>query len=340
MNQHRRQLRVHRPDVLGLDEVPRPTPGPRDVLVRVVVCGICGTDLGYLATGGLRGSGEQPMPLGHELSGVIDSIGDEVEDLRPGMRVVVNPDDDAIGNGGPEGGFCDTVLVRNARSGRNIHVLPDSVPFELAALVEPLSVALHGVNRAKVKPDSQVVVYGAGMIGLGVIVNLRRRGVCDIVVVDRQDCRLALARRMGATATINPDHEDLRTALAKLHGESTKYGFATVNTRIFIDAAGAGSLLQRTVEMCAHGARIVIVAVYRQPVALDLLMVMAKEIELAGSIAYPDNEFQEVLDMLAAQEVDVGPLITHRFPFSQASDAFTQARNVNEAIKVMVNISA
>ena len=69
-------------------------------------------------------------------------------------------------------------------------------------------------------------------------------------------------------------------------------------------------------------------------------MVMAKEIELAGSIAYPDNEFQEVLDMLAAQEVDVGPLITHRFPFSQASDAFTQARNVNEAIKVMVNISA
>ena len=145
---------------------------------------------------------------------------------------------------------------------------------------------------------------------------------------------------MGATATTNPDHEDLRTALAKLHGESTKYGFATVNTRIFIDAAGAGSLLQRTVEMCAHGARIVIVAVYRQPVALDLLMVMAKEIELAGSIAYPDNEFQEVLDMLAAQEVDVGPLITHRFPFSQASDAFTQARNVNEAIKVMVNISA
>ncbi|MBK6675618.1 MAG: alcohol dehydrogenase catalytic domain-containing protein [Rhodocyclaceae bacterium] len=175
--------------------------------MRVVVCGICGTDLGYLATGGLRGSGEQPMPLGHELSGVIDSIGDEVEDLRPDMRVVVNPDDDAIGNGGPEGGFCHTVLVRNARSGRNIHVLPDSVPFELAALVEPLSVALHGVNRAKVKPDSQVVVYGAGMIGLGVIVNLRRRGVRDIVVVDRQDCRLALARRMGATATINPDHE-------------------------------------------------------------------------------------------------------------------------------------
>ena len=116
MNQHRRQLRVHRPDVLGLDEVPRPTPGPRDVLVRVVVCGICGTDLGYLATGGLRGSGEQPMPLGHELSGVIDSIGDEVEDLRPGMRVVVNPDDDAIGNGGPEGGFA--TLYWSATPGR------------------------------------------------------------------------------------------------------------------------------------------------------------------------------------------------------------------------------
>lgn len=200
MNQHRRQLRVHRPDVLGLDEVPRPTPGPRDVLVRVVVCGICGTDLGYLATGGLRGSGEQPMPLGHELSGVIGSIGDEVEDLRPGMRVVVNPDDDAIGNGGPEGGFCHTVLVRNARSGRNIHLVPDNLNLELAALVEPLSVSLHGVNRARVKPGSKVVVYSAGMIGLGVLFNLRRRGVRDIVVVDRQEFRLDLARRLGARA--------------------------------------------------------------------------------------------------------------------------------------------
>ncbi len=340
MNQIRRQLRIHRPDVLGLDEVSGPSPGPGDVLVRVAACGICGTDLGYLARGGVRGPGEQPMPLGHELAGIIEYAGERVEGLSPGMRVVINPDDDAIGNGGPEGGFCETVLVREARPGGNVYVIPDQLSFELAALVEPLSVALHGVNRARVEPGSKVVVHGAGMIGLGVVINLRRRGVRDIVVVDRQDHRLELARRMGAAATINPDQQDLRATLAALHGESTKYGFSTVNTEVFIDAAGAGSLLQRSIEICAHGARIVVVAVHHQPIALDLLMVMAKEIELTGSIAYPGNEFQEVIDMLTEGKIDVTPLITHRFPFSEVLAAFGQARDIKTAVKVMVDIGA
>jgi len=340
MKHYRRQLRVHRPDVLTLDELPVPAPGPGDVLVRVATCGICGTDLGYLARGGVRGPGDHPMALGHEFSGIIESTGKQVEDMYPGMRVVVNPDDDAIGNGGSEGGFCDTVLIRNACRGGNIHLVPDDLSLELAALVEPLSVSLHGVNRARVKPESKVVVYGAGMIGLGVLINLRRRGVRDIVVVDRQEFRLDLAGRLGARATINAARDDLRAELAKLHGESTKYGFASVNTDIFIDAAGAGELLQRTIEICAYGARIVIVAVHRKPIPLDLLPVMAKEIELAGSIAYPGDEFQEILGMLAGREVDVTPLITHRFPLDEASTAFARARDVDSAIKVMVTINA
>lgn len=338
MPRHRQQLRIHNPDDLRLDAVPLPHVGAADVLVRVAVCGICGSDLGYLAKGGTRGPTGTPMPLGHEFSGVIEEVGAQVADLRPGMRVVVNPDDDGIGNGGPEGGFSEWVLVKNARVGGNIHPLPDALSFERAALVEPLSVALHGVNRARVKPESKVVVYGAGVIGLGIVVGLRRRGVHDIVVVDLQDERLEVARRLGASATVNPAQEDLQAALGRLHGTSQKYGFASVNTDIFIDAAGAASLLQKTVAMCASGTRIVVVAVYRQPVALDLVMVMAKEIELAGSIAYPGDEFQEVIGMLAQGDVDVGPLITHRFPFSAALAAFEQARDATRALKVMIAI--
>ncbi|WP_186453996.1 zinc-dependent alcohol dehydrogenase [Denitratisoma sp. DHT3] len=338
MTRHRQQLRIHSLDDLRLDTVPLPNVGAGDVLVRVAVCGICGSDLGYLAKGGTRGPTGTPMPLGHEFSGVIDEVGAHVADLCPGMRVVVNPDDDGIGNGGPEGGFSEWVLVKNARLGGNIHPLPDALSFERAALVEPLSVSLHGVNRARVKPESKVVVYGAGVIGLGVVVGLRRRGVRDIVVVDLQDARLETARRLGASATVNPAREDLQAALGRLHGTRQKYGFASVATDVFIDAAGAGGLLQQTVAMCASGARIVVVAVYRQPVALDLVMVMAKEIELAGSIAYPGDEFQEVIGMLAQGEVDVDPLITHRFTFSAALAAFEQARDATRALKVMVEI--
>ncbi|CAB1370094.1 Alcohol dehydrogenase, zinc-binding domain protein [Denitratisoma oestradiolicum] len=334
----RRQLRVHKPDDLRMDEMALPELTGADALIRVAACGICGSDLGYLSKGGMRGPSDTPLSLGHEFAGVIEQVGNQVCGLHPGMRVVVNPDDNLIGGGGPEGGFSEWVLVRQARAGSNIHPIPDHLPFELAALTEPLSVSLHGVNRARVTPQSKVVIYGAGVIGLGIVIGLRRRGVRDIVVVDRQQERLEMARHLGASATINPGSEDLRATLGKLHGESQKYGFPMVNTDIFIDAAGAGSLLQQTVEMCRSGTRIVIVAVYRQPVAIDMVMVMAKEIELTGSIAYPDDEFQEVIGMLGKGEVDTSTLITHRFPFDQAMAAFAQAKDTASALKVMVSI--
>lgn len=334
----RRQLRVYQPNGLRVDEVPVPAAGPSDALIRVAACGICGTDLGYLAAGGLAGPTDRPMPLGHEFAGIVEQVGTDVTGLCPGMRVTVDPDDNAIGNGGNEGAFSQWVLVRNARLAGNIHALPDDLPFELGALVEPLSVSLHGVNRARVTPDHKVVVLGAGMIGLGILIHLRRRGVRDVVVVDRIEHRLEMARRFGARATINPSHDDLRGNLSALHGERIKYGFPTVNTDIFIDAAGSGALLQDTLQICPSGGRIVVVAVHHQPVALDLVMLMAKEIELLGSIAYPGDEFQEVIGMLAAREVDVAPLVTHRFPLAEAQAAFAQAGKVDEAIKVMVAV--
>ncbi len=339
MNTDRRQLRVHGPDDLRMDEVPLTAVGETDALIRIEACGICGSDLGYLSKGGIQGPTGTPLPLGHEFAGVIEQIGKQVRDLHPGMRVVVNPDDNLIGAGGTEGGFSERVLVRNARNGGNIHPIPGDLPMELAALTEPLSVSLHGVNRALVSPESKVVVYGAGMIGLGVVIGLRKRGVRDIVVVDLQEERLAMAQRLGASTTINPSQEDLRAKLAAIHGESQKYGWSMVNTDVFIDAAGAASLLQQTTGMCRSGARIIVVAVYRQPVPIDLVMVMAKEIELTGSIAYPGNEFSEVIAMLSSGEVDVAPLITHRFSFRDAMAAFAQARDTARALKVMIDIS-
>ncbi len=337
MSDDRRQLRVHGPDDLRLDTVTCPAPGAADVVVRVHACGVCGSDLGYLSRGGMRGPTGTPLALGHEFAGTIESIGDEVRDLHRNMRVVVNPDDNFIGAGGSEGGFSEYVLVRGARKGGNIHPIPDHLPMELAALTEPLAVSLHGVNRAQVERGSRVVVFGAGMIGLGVVIALRRRGVTDIVVVDLQDERLDIARRLGASTTVNPGRDDLRARLASLHGQSRVYGMPVVDTDIYIDAAGAAGLLQQAIQVCRTRARIVVVAVYRQPVAIDLVMVMAKEIELTGSIAYPGNEFAEVIAMLSSGELDVTPLISHRFPFDDVVAAFAQAKDTTRALKVMIN---
>jgi 2-desacetyl-2-hydroxyethyl bacteriochlorophyllide A dehydrogenase len=328
--------RVHGVGDLRLDDVPLPVAGPDDVLVRVAACGICGSDIGYVAKGGLIGESDSPLALGHELSGTLIAVGARVRDLEVGMRVVVNPDDNLIGSGGAAGGFAPLLPVRNARRDVNVLVVPEHLPADIAALTEPLSVALHGVNRSEAGPGSKVVVFGAGAIGLGAVIGLRHRGVTDIISVDISEQRLALAKRLGARATINPGQQDLRAVIGAEHGTGTQFGWPIVNTDAFIDAAGAAEPLQQAVAMCRPGTRIIIVALHKQPVPLDLLQVMAKELVITGSIAYPQDEFAEVLAMLGSGAVDVRPMISHHFPAENFLEAFATAKDTGRALKVMV----
>ena len=338
MPNHMQQVRLHGANDVRVDEVAVPSAGPRDVIVRIDACGICGSDIGYVAKGGLMGPTAEPFPLGHEMAGTLSTVGAEVQDLRVGMRVVVNPDDNLIGSGGSEGAFAPYLLVRNARRDFNIFEIPAHVPPAIAALTEPLAVALHGVNRAEVQPHHKVVVFGAGSIGLGAVIGLRQRGVTDIIAVDMVDSRLELARRFGAKTTINPGREDMGAIIAREHGTSQMFGWPMVNTDAFIDAAGAAAPLQQAVTMCRSGTRFVIVALHKQPVPLDLVMVMAKELVITGSIAYPRDEFSEVIGMLSAGKVDVSPMISHRFPLGEFPAAFETAKDASRALKVMVEM--
>ena len=330
-------VQVHGPDDVRIGPVPVPQAGPRDVVVRVAACGICGSDLGYIAKGGLTGPSDRPLPLGHELAGTIAAVGSEVAGLRPGMRVVVNPDSNLIGGGGP-GAFAPYLLVHNARRDLDVLPIPDHLPFHLAALAEPLSVALHGVNRAEVNPHSKVVVLGAGPIGLGVVIGLRARGVRDIVSVDLSEQRLELARRLGAAATVNPKRQDLREVLIERHGSSEIFGWPMVNSDVYIDATGAGSVLQQVVQMSRTGARLVVVALHRQPVPVDMVQVMAKELVITGAIAYP-TEFPEAVGLLTAGAADFEAKISHRFDFSEFSHALSVARDTERAVKVVVEFA-
>ena len=143
-----KQVRIHGPGRVELDEIDVPEAGPRDAVVRVASCGICGTDVRYVRMGGMR----RPMALGHELSGVVEAVGAEVTGLEPGMRVVLNPTagGNMIGNGGDEGGFAPHLLVKNAADGGCLFPVPDDLPMYLAALAEPLGVGMNAVNRADV----------------------------------------------------------------------------------------------------------------------------------------------------------------------------------------------
>lgn len=331
--------RVHGPVDVRLDEVPVPKPGPRDVLVRIEACGICGSDLGYIAQGGLGGSVplDQPLPIGHEFAGVVDSIGEEVDGLRPGDRVAVNPDQRFIGGGGPEGAMAPYILVPDAKLHSTLFPVPNHVTFAQAALAEPLSVALHGIELVGVSPLDKVAVIGAGPIGLCAVAMLRHRGVHNIAIFDREPARLERAVALGAAAAINVNDMAIGDALASAHGEGVRFGARFAETDVFIDAAGAPAALGEILSIAKYRARIAVIALYKKPVPIDLFKLMANEIMMTGSIADDRSpEFGEAIDMIAAGKIDVAPMISHQIPFDRFHEAIEVASDPARAAKVIL----
>lgn len=333
-------VRLHGPGDLRLDEIEEPRPGPADVVVRVAACGICGSDLSYLRTGGVAAPVKDPIGLGHELSGTVTVVGRDVREVRAGMRVIVNPmgGGNAIGNGSPEGAFAPLLLVRNAVLGDGLHAIPDSLAFDKAALAEPLSVSLHAVHRASVTPTSRVAVFGAGSIGLGIVLFLRRRGVENVAVIDVSEQRLARARTLGATLTIDPSREDVATRLGEAHGRSELFGWPVVNTDTYFEVSGAASVIPSIIAMAPFHASLVVVAVHHEPVAVDFLMALGKEMSITTSMAYPD-EFPDVIETLLSG-IDVEPLISHRYPLDEYAAAFAMAQDRTASGKVLITFPA
>jgi threonine dehydrogenase-like Zn-dependent dehydrogenase len=331
-------VRVHGPDRLSRDRVEKPQIGDADVLVRVAQCGLCGSDLGYIANGGVAVPADAPFGIGHELSGTIQAVGASVRGITVGARVVVNPmgDGNVIGNGGPDGGFAPLLRVPNATLGGSIHVIPDHVSFEHAALAEPMAVSLHAVRRANPTPDACVAVFGAGPIGLGIVHFLKAAGVARIAVIDLSAGRLERARRLGADTLIDASKVDVSTALGDAHGCAEIFGWPTVATSLFFEVSGAPSVLPSIISMAPFHARVVMVAVHHAPVPVDWKMALGKELTLTTAMGYPD-EFPDALAAIAAPGFDADALISHRFPLDRFDEALDAARDRGDSAKVMVS---
>ena len=289
------------PGQTAVVEVPDPTPGPRDVLIRMRACGICGSDAMYIAIGGIPPR-QGRTPLGHEPAGEVMEVGSDVDGVTVGDHVVVNPmaaPSGIIGNGGATGALADLLLIENAVVGKSLAIIPKDIPFEVAALNEPMAVALHGVNRTAPEPTDKVVIFGAGPIGLGATLGYKSRGVGSVVVVDLIESRLDKALAIGADAVVNAAGEDVAQRLRELHGEGEALFPGRVGSDIFYDAAGAPSVIASVIANAKRGATLGITAVHKEPVAVDLMSVMSNEITILGSMGYPDEIFEVTKDIAA-----------------------------------------
>jgi threonine dehydrogenase-like Zn-dependent dehydrogenase len=332
-----RLLKIHGADDVRLDPYERPAAGPRDVVVKMKACGICGSDLSYIKMGGIPPG--TVTALGHEGAGEILEIGAEVSGISVGDPVIINPMETPsnVGSGGPEGAFTEELLVREAKLGASILPVPEGVSFEVAAMSEPLAVALHAVNRAQVGPGDKVVVFGCGPIGLGMVMWLIDRGITDVVALDLVPERLERALALGARAALDPSQTDLRTELATLHGEVRSYARVGVGTDAYIDAAGAPNILSDVVQMAKFHSRMVITAAIMTPIEFSVGRMLTSEMTITTSLGYP-TEMPEVGAAMPRLKDKIGSFVSHRLPLSDVIEGLSIAATP-ESCKVMININ-
>lgn len=328
------QVRIHGPGDVRVDDVPEPDPGPRDAVVRVAACGICGSDLHYIHLGGLGGTGE-PMCLGHEMAGTVERAGPEVTSARVGDRVVVRPGNDElgrIGNGAPQGGLAPLLLVTDADR-RGLHHVPEGMPLDIAALAEPLGVGMRAVEQVDVAPGSGVCVFGCGPIGLAAIATLVDGGHHDVVAVDLNPTRRELAGVLGAQVAVDPAVDDIWAELARVHGTASSGRGPTPATGGYIEATGAGRVITDVVEHARVAAHLSIVALHLEPVPTSYLTILMKELTIRGSMEYPAR-FADTLDLLGRR--DLAPMITHRFPLGDFDQALSTLETSKDCGKVQI----
>src|SRR5262245_61530489 len=325
-----RAAMFHGPRDVRVMDVPDPVAGPGEVVVRVERAGICGSDVNRFR----YGSHPWPPPfiMGHEFCGTIADCGLGVREWSVGAPVVVQPTL-SCGTGsycldghpnrcvefarrgltgsGTDGGFAEYVRV----SAYQPHARPAALPVDIASLVEPTAVSVHGFRLAGLDRPESVVVVGLGNIGLLAVLAARGLGARDVIAVGKYAPRQALARAYGAGLVAEPDDPDL---VGKVRERTRGLGAPLV-----IEAAGAGDSLRTAVVLARKGGKIVVLGVFHQEVALDYRAILMEEKQIVGSIIYRRPDFAEANAILAAggidrarhvtAEIGLDDIVTHGF---------------------------
>lgn len=312
------------PEVLSIRRVADPTCEPDEVIVQVARVGICGTDLHIYRNEYMSNF---PLIAGHEFAGIIVEVGDRVTQFRPGDRVAVDPNLycgecyfcrnqqanhclnwQGVGVTRP-GAFAEYVAV----PARACYLLPDSLTDMQAAFIEPVSCVIHALNRMRVWPGDEVLIFGAGPMGLLLIQALHHSGASQVAVVEKEPGRLALARQMGATAAIMAGREQTK-ALKEL----APYGFAVV-----IDATGVPAVIAQALNYLKPRGQYLQfgVAPRQATITWQPYEIFHNDWTIIGSFALCYT-FQPAIAWLAHGVVDISPLVSHTLPLSDFQHGF------------------
>ena len=328
---------------LWLEQVDEPVPGPSDVLIRVNKAAICGTDLHiYNWDKWAQSAVPVPMVVGHEYVGVVEQVGTAVRTVVPGQRV--------SGEGHIMCGVC-----RNCRAGRghlckdtqgvgvnrpgafaeyvsipavNAYPLPDDIPDDIAALLDPLGNAVHTALSFDLVGED-VLITGAGPIGVMAAAVARHVGARHVVVTDINDGRLALAERMGATRAVRADRTDLGEVMTELE---MREGFD-----VGLEMSGSASALADQIRGLMHGGKLALLGLYAEPPTIDLNGAIFKGITIKGIYGREMFETWHKTIAMLDSGLDISPVITQRIAFEDFEKGF-KALNAGKACKVVLDL--
>jgi len=299
------------PGRLTIEERPVPRPGPREVLIRISHCGVCGTDLHFV----MDGWGRPGAIGGHEYSGVISAVGSDVVGWVVGDAVVAGPD---VGCGECRqcrnhrvslceaqsdvamaeyvGAFAEFKLVDAAQ----LHRIPSELSLREAAIAEPLAVSLHGITQSGIQPGQRALITGAGPVGMFTLAALRAQGVDDVTVSEPSEVRRALAERVGASRTIEPDELVVPPLPFTIVDDAYDVAFECSGKAAAVESALAA--LGKTGTLCLMGTG-------AERPQFDAMRVLLNELVVTGAYAYDENGFARALEMIASGSLPTDLLI-------------------------------
>jgi len=338
---------------IRIEDIERPTAGPEEVLIDIAWCGLCGTDIHEYLDGPIfippKGSphpitGEEaPITLGHEFSGTVAKIGDGVDGLKVGQKVVVEPyvihkeywgtenyhltpDQNFIGLAGGGGGLAEQIAVNK----HWVHPIPDDMELDEAALIEPLAVAYHAFQRSGAKAGDVAFIGGAGPIGLLTAAVAKAHGLTTIIS-ELSKIRIETAQKTGvADHVVNPKEDDVVAEVLRLtNDKGADVGF---------EATSVDVVLNTIIEAVKKAGVIVNVSIWGHKPEADIGQLVMKEQDLRGTIGYY-NSHQPSIELVSSGKVDLKPFITHKIALDNLVDeGFDILINHNDtAVKVLVS---
>jgi D-xylulose reductase len=342
-------LVLERKGELSLREIDLPLEvGPHDVKIAIHTVGICGSDVHYYEYGAIGPFVvKAPMVLGHEAAGTVVEVGTQVNHIKPGDRVCMEPgipDPNSraaqlgIYNLDPAVRFWATPPVHGCLTPYVVHPaaytfkLPPNVSFAEGAMVEPLAVGMHASVKAKIKPGDLAVVLGAGPIGTVTALAAVAGGCSQVVITDVQQPKLDLAAKLGPIRPVNVAKENLRQVIDEL---TDGWGADLV-----FEATGAAAAIQKVQEALCPGGRIVLIGMPIGPVPLDIVGLQAKEAEVETVFRYA-HVYPRALALMGSGKIDLKPLISRTFEFKESVDAFNFALKMPpDCVKAQIHVGA